>query len=120
MVNDDLDIWKKIEILAFDCINKFGYKIQFVIAMEEASEFIQSLSKYLRYHYVNVKLDDYGNPKNIKIYKEIKENVMKEMIDLEIMIEQIKQLFYSENQQFFAKYRELLREKLKRLESIIK
>jgi len=111
LLRNNLDVWKEVENLAYECISKYGYKIQFIIAMEESAEFIQSLSKYLRYYN-----KDNIESKNLKV---VKDNIISEMIDLEIMIEQIKQLFYYESQQFFAYYREILKEKLKRLKEVV-
>lgn len=96
-------------------MNKFGYKIQIIIAMEELAELSQALSKYLRYHELT---NDYYYKTNFERYKNIKKSIINEIVDVEIMIEQIKQLLHSENQQFYGKYRDIFRTKLEKLRKI--
>jgi len=78
--------WKKLEnYLRFPnlryemlkLVNEFGIEIQFIIAMEELSELIQAISKFLRHQTNDKTLIDIFN----------------EITDVEIMLDQIKIIF---------------------------
>lgn len=92
-------------------IKKFGYKIQLIIAMEEASEFIQALSKILRISLRNI---------DVMFKDNLINNLISEIVDLEIMLLQVKTFIELNDNYFTVKYTRIQKEKLENLKHLLK
>jgi translation initiation factor 1 (eIF-1/SUI1) len=89
---------------------KWGKQLQIIVGMEETAELTQALSKYLRL--LNVSEQQEGHEG--KLVKAV-DSIAEEISDVEIMLEQLKDMFECSN-----KVSEYKREKLLRLRERVK
>ncbi len=90
---------KELEDLSAEAVLKFG-QIQIVIAMEELGELIQQLSKFAR-------------------FKENRDELIEEILDVEIMLEQVKFMAKKRFPEFEKNYNLMATKKIKHLEDIL-
>jgi hypothetical protein len=87
----------------YDAIShKYGVNAQIIVAIEELAELTKALTKYLR------------TSDNLELTEKIYNNIYEEIADVDIMIEQLKQIF-----DFNPLIETHKQQKLKRMESLV-
>ena len=80
---------QKLKKICTDALNLWGLPLQVNVAVEELSELIKELMKFNRYVLVVQNKDEYENVKRNMIATH-KEKVAEEIVDVEIMLAQMK------------------------------